>query len=74
MELYMNVENVFVYRIIPQSKSDDFSINDTIPLPMERNDFHCSPRKKQQKIVLKNFSQLIYSFLNILPLYFIKPY
>lgn len=43
----MDVENELVYRIIPKSKSDDFGINGTIPIPMERDDFPCSPRKKE---------------------------
>lgn len=43
----MDIENELVYRIISQSKSDDFGINETIPIPMERDDFPCSPRKKE---------------------------
>lgn len=42
----MNVENELVYRIIPRSKSDDFDINNSIPIPRERNDFSCSSSKK----------------------------
>lgn len=47
MELHMYVKDKLVYRIIPQSKPDNFEINDTIPIPMERDDFPCSPRKKE---------------------------
>ena len=43
----MYVENELVYRIIPQSKSDGFGINETIPIPTERNDFSCCSRKKE---------------------------
>lgn len=47
MELHMYVKDKLVYRIIPQSKPDNFEINDTIPIPMGRDDFPCSPRKKE---------------------------
>lgn len=46
MLLHMDVENELVYRIISQPKSIDFESNDTIPIPMEREDFPCTPQKK----------------------------
>lgn len=63
MGLHMDVKDKLVYRIIPQSKSNDFNINDRIPIPTERDEFPCSQQKKDtedcfEKLRADSFSNL----------------